>query len=174
VRAPRAGERIEFQRAEAARHRGLGLRRVVRGRLRAGVPAVGVHTYPLAARSAEQVDHRHAEPLAGEIPERLLDPADGTEEVERAALGGEVVIRPVREVADVAGVTPDEIPRELSHERGDRVIAVRLRVALAPAVQAIRRLDLHEEPVLAVAGIDDERGDGGDLYARLSSRVRAP
>src|SRR5207253_2243601 len=73
-------------------------------------------------------------------------------------------------VADVAGVAADQIARELVHEGGDRVIAVGLGVALTPAVQAVGGLDLHEEPVLAVAGVDDERGDGGDLHARISSR----
>src|SRR5258707_9859172 len=91
-------------------------RRKVGRCLRAGVPAVGVDADPLAARASEQAHHGHAEPLAREVPERLLDPADGAEEVQGAALGREVVIGPVREVADVAGVAADQIARELVHE----------------------------------------------------------
>src|SRR5262249_5084001 len=87
--------------------------------------------------------------------------------------GREVVIRPVREVADQARVSADQIASELTDEGGDRVIAIRLRVALAPAVQPVRGLDLHEQPVLAVAGIDEERGDGGELHAPLSPRAGA-
>src|SRR5439155_24894855 len=136
---------------------------------RARVPAVGVDADSLATRATEQAHHRHAEPLARKVPERLLDPADGSEEVQGAALGREIVIGPVREVADVAGVAADQIARELVHEGGDRVIAVGLGVTLTPAVQAVGGLDLHEEPVLAVAGVDDERGDGRDLHARISS-----
>src|SRR5206468_598255 len=104
----------------------------------------------------------------GEIPERLLDPADRAPEIHGAALAGKVVIGPVREVADVAGVAADQISRELAHMSDDRVVAIGLRIAFTPAVEAVGRLDLHEEPVLAVARIDDERRDGRHLHEPIS------
>src|SRR5439155_2581496 len=106
--------------------------------------------------------------LAGEIPQRLLEPADRAPEIHRAALGCEVVVGPVREVADLAGVAADEIATELPHVRDDRLVAVGLGVALAPAVETVRGLDLDEEPVLPRAGIDDERRDGRHLHEPTS------
>src|SRR5262249_53480287 len=50
----------------------------------------------------------------------------------------------------------------------DRLVPVGLRVALAPAVQAVGGLDLHEQPVLAVAGIHQVGHDRRDLHARLA------
>jgi hypothetical protein len=70
----------------------------------------------------------------------------------------------VREVADLAGVPTEEIAAQLLHVGDDRLIAIGLRVALAPAVQAVGGLDLHEEPVLAVARIDEIRRHPRDLH----------
>ena len=146
----------------------LALARVGRRRLGARVPAVGVDADPLAARPAQQRDDRHAEPLAGQIPQRLLEAADRAPEIHGPALGREVVIRPVGEVTDVAGVAAKQVASELRDVRHDRLVAIGLRVALAPAVQAVGGLDLHEEPVLPVARIHDERRDGGDLHGSMS------
>ena len=52
--------------------------------------------------------------------------------------------------------------------RLDGAVAVGLRVALAPAVEAVVGLDLHEQPVLVRAGIDQERPDRLDLHGARS------
>src|SRR5262245_16108189 len=166
VRTPRAGEWIELERVEAASHRLLRLRCVGLGRLRARIPAVGVDADTLATRPAQQAHHRHAEPFAGEIPQRLLEPAHRAPEVHGAALAREVVVGPVREMADLSGIAAHQIPRELPHVRDDRLVAVGLRVALAPAGEPVGGLDLHEEPVLPIARMNDERRDARDLHAR--------
>src|SRR5262249_43003375 len=166
VRAPRPGKRIELERGEAARHRLLRLRRVGVRRLRARVPAVRVDADALAARPAQEAHHRHAEPLAGEIPERLLEPAHRAPEIHGAALARKVVVGPVCEVADLSGVAAHEIARELPDVRDDRLVAIGLRVALAPADESVGRLDLYEEPVLPIARMNDERRDARDLHAR--------
>src|SRR5262249_48922718 len=150
----------------------LRLRRIGVRRLRARVPAVRVDADTLAARPAQKGHHRHAEPLAGEIPECLLEPAHCAPEVHGAALAGEVVVGPVREVADLSGVAADEVARELPDVRDDRLVAVGLRVALAPAAEPVGGLDLHEEPVLPVTRMNDERRDARDLHA-LSTSVAA-
>jgi len=113
---------------------------------------------------SRQVDDGLAGALAGQVPQRLLDAADRAPELHRAALGREVVIGPVGEVADVAGVAAGQVAAELAHVGDDRLIAVGLGVAFAPAVQAVGGLDLDEEPVLAVPRIHDERRDAGDLH----------
>src|SRR5262249_13391684 len=168
VRAPRARERIELERGEAPRGRLLRFRRVGLRRLGARVPAVGVDADALAARAAEQADDGHAQALAREIPERLLDAADRAPEIHRAALAGVIVVGPVGEMADVPGVAADQVARELPHVGDDRLVTVGLGVALAPAMQAVGRLHFHEQPVLAVARIEDERRDGRHLHEPIS------
>ncbi len=171
VGAPGAGERVELERGEAPGHRRLGLGRVGVRRPGARVPAVGVDADSLAARPAEELHHGHAQALAGQVPQGLLDAADGAPEVHGSALGREIVVGPVSEVADVAGVAADEVPAELPHVRGDRLVAIGLGVGLAPAVQAIGGLDFDEEPVFPVSRVDDERGDRRDFH-ELTSRSR--
>jgi hypothetical protein len=53
-----------------------------------------------------------------------------------------------------------------------RLITIGLRVALAPPVQTIGRLDLDQQPVLPVPGIDDVRRDRRHLHERISSCLR--
>jgi len=174
VGTPGPWKRVELERGEPARHRLLRLRGVrVRG-LGARVPAVRVDADPLAAWPTEQAHHRHAQALARQVPERLLEPADRAPEVHGAALPREVVVCPVREVADLTGVAPDEIARELSYVGDDGLIAIGLGIALAPAVQTVGRLDLHEEPVLPVPRIDDERRDGCHLHEPISLVLAYP
>src|SRR5262249_44496263 len=46
--------------------------------------------------------------------------------------------------------------------------AISLRIASTPSVYPGRGLQLHEEPVLAIARIDDERRDGRHLHEPIS------
>src|SRR5207245_7308658 len=174
VGAPGPGKRVDLDRGEAARDRFLRHRRFRRRRRGAGIPAVRVDADPLATRPAEQAHHGHAQALTGQVPERLLEPADRAPEIHGAALPREVVVCPVREVADLTGVAPDEIARELSYVGDDGLIAIGLGIALAPAVETVGRLDLHEEPVLPVPRIDDERRDGRHLHERISLVLAYP
>src|SRR5206468_10107869 len=91
VGAPRPGERIELERGEAAGDRLLRLLPVVVGCSRSRVPAVGADADAIAARPAEQGHDGDAEPLAGQVPQRLLDAAHRAPEIERAAPGREIV-----------------------------------------------------------------------------------
>src|SRR5206468_2292506 len=116
------------------------------------------------ARTAEEVVDGGAQPLARDVPQRLLDTRDRAPEVHRPALGPEVVIGHVTEVRDVPGIAAHEVAAEGRDVADDGLIAIGLRVALAPAVKALVRLDLDEEPRLAAAGIDQMGCDGGDLH----------
>ena len=64
-------------------------------------------------------------------------------------------------------VAPDQVALHLVDVDLDRLVAVGLGVALAPAVHAGVGLHLDEQPVLAPAGMDQERLDGGDLHHLL-------
>ena len=108
--------------------------------------------------------HGRAVCLAGDVPHGMLQAADGAVVVHRAAPAGEVVECHLREVLDVRGVAPDEVAPELVNMRGYLHIAVGLRVALAPAIDALVGLDLHEAEVLGFAGVDQESFDVGDLH----------
>ena len=103
--------------------------------------------------------HGHAVPLARDVPQRLLDAAHRAPEIHGAALGREVVVRHVDEVRDVRRLASDDVAPERLDERDDAVVAIRLRVALAPAVRPSVRLDLDEEEILAAAEIGEERRD---------------
>ena len=127
-------------------------------------PAIGVDAELRAERAAQQVVDGLPGGLARDVPQRLLEAADGAVQLHRAPLAAEVGIRRVGEVLDVERAPADEVPSEGSGVRLDGALAVGLRIAFAPAVQAIVGLDLHEEPVLVRAGIDQERPDALDLH----------
>ena len=93
--------------------------------------------------------HRHTRLLACDVPKRVLDAADRAPEVHRAAPPGEVVIRPLKKMLDVAWIAPDQIPPHLVYMRRHLNIPVRLGVSLAPAVDTLVRLDFDEAEVLA-------------------------
>ena len=146
--APATRHRVELQRREPALDDRLRARRQLLQRVHPR-PAVGVDSQPIAQRPAEQLVHRHARPLAGQVPERLLDPTDRAVEVHRPAAIAEVVVDRVGERLDLARVPADHVALQLVQMRPNLHIAVRLRVALAPAVQAVLRLEPHEDQVLA-------------------------
>src|SRR5207245_10893206 len=75
---------------------------------------------------------------------------------------------------DALPISPDEIARELSYVGDDGLIAIGLGIALAPAVETVGGLDLHEEPVLPVPRIDDERRDGRHLHEPISLVLAYP
>src|SRR5262249_58469542 len=130
-----------------------------------------------AERAAEQPVHRLADGLAGDVPARLLEAADGRVQIHRAAPAAEVRVRPIREVLDVERARADQVARQGVDVGLDGPVAVDLGVALAPAVEPGVGLDADEEPLLVRARVDEERADARDLHRasaqRAPSRARA-
>ena len=112
-------------------------------------PAVGVDAQPIAYRAAEQLIHRHPGALAGEIPHRLLDTRDRRVKVHRAAAIAEVVVNRVGPRLNPRRVPAHDVAPHRLEVRRDLDVAVRLRVALAPAVQPVGRFQSDEAEVLA-------------------------
>ena len=167
--APWAGYRVELHRGEThfdhlPRAVGEGFGRGV-----AAAPAVGVNPYPAAASSADEHMDGHISLLAGDVPQRVFDAADRAPEVHRAPPSGEVVVRPLEEVLDVARVPPDEIAAHLVNVRRHLNVAVRLGVRFAPAVYPLIRLHLHEAEILPPSGVRQKVFDIGDLHGELRS-----
>jgi hypothetical protein len=169
--APRARERVELERGESLLHHRAGLLGDRLGLAAPLGPPVGVDAKASPHRAAEQVVDGLADGLADDVPERLLHAADRRVEVHGAALGAEVGVGHEREVLDVERTPADEVAPELSHVRLDGPVAIGLRVAFPPAVEPRIRLDLHEQPALVRAGIDEERPDRRDLHV---ASVRGP
>ncbi len=163
VRSPWAGEGIELERREALLHGRQGLLGHTIRIATAG-PPVRVDAQSRPEGAPEQVVDRLTGCFAHEVPQGLLEAADGAVQIHRPALGGEIGIGHVREVLDVERAAVDQVAPELLDVGLDGSIAVQLRVALAPAVQAIVGFELDEEPALVGAGIDEKRPDGFDFH----------
>ena len=162
--APAAGYRIELQCAKAHLYDlRCALRESVR-RGRAAGPAVGVHPYLVTASPADELVRRRAVCLARNVPHRMLQPAYGAVVVHCAAPPGEIVVRRLNEVLDVRGIPADEVAPYLIDVRRNLQVAVGLRVAFAPAVNARVRLDFHEAQVLSLAGVNQKCLDVGNLH----------
>ncbi len=148
---------VHLHRGEAPAHRVAGLARGL-GRPVATDPAVDADAVAHAA--AQQLGHRHAQGLALDVPQRLVDAGqrahvDATAAVEAAA----VEHRPV--VLDVARVLADEVVGQFLHGGGHGV-GTAFEDGLAPAVDAFVGFDLQEAP----ARRHQERGQSGDLHGR--------
>ena len=103
-----------------------------------------VDPHPLADRTAEQLVHGHAAHLAGNVPERLVDPGDGAREhraaAVEAALGQHLPV-----VLDRQRILADQQRSEFldSGTHGGRLA---LDHRLAPADDALVGLDPQEQP----------------------------
>ena len=64
---------------------------------------------------------------------------------------------------DVHGTASEEIAGELLHMGDDLLIAIRLGIALAPAVDAGVSVELDETEIFGDARVDEKRGDPGDF-----------
>ena len=146
---------VHLDGGEAARH----------GRLRGGGgvgravatdPAVDADA--VAHLAAQQVGDAHAQGLALDVPQRLVD-AGQCAHVDAAAAveAGAVHHGPV--VLDLAGVLADEVIGQLIDHGGDGVGAA-FEHRLAPAVDALVGFDFEEAP----ARRDDEGGEAGDFH----------
>jgi hypothetical protein len=72
------------------------------------------------------------------------------------------------------GTAPDEIALQLFHMGDDLLIAVRLGIALTPAVDACVGVDLHKAEVFASARVHEEGPYVGHLHRVLSSVTYSP
>src|SRR5262245_3022861 len=122
-----------------------------------------VHPDLVARAAAEQRPYRHACRLAGDIPERMLDPAH--RRVDHDAAGkARGVVHDIEEILDVAGVVADQ-PRLEIFDHLDRRLIRTCRIRLADPVNALVRQHLHINPVAAARS--HEKGlDVGDLHRR--------
>ena len=127
------GKENELERGEAAGDHGT---RRLRHRVGLAVarPAIGVNAEARAERAAQQVVDGLAGGLARDVPQRLLEAADGAVQVHRAPLAAKVRAPREREVLDVEQAPADEVPSERRGVRLDGALSIRLRIALAPAV----------------------------------------
>jgi len=98
--------------------------------------------------------HWHPGDLALDVPERLLESAHRAVKVHRTPPRGEIVEGRLRELLDATRIAVDQVALELIDVRGDLKVAIRLCIALAPAV------DGAEGVAGVVLGV--ERGGRGD------------
>ena len=94
---------IHLHRTETPRHR---VSRRVGGIRRTIATNPGIHTDALAHPATEQLADRHAERLALDVPQRLIDAGNGTHEDRPAAIEA-AAIHDRPEVFDVARVLAD-------------------------------------------------------------------
>ena len=142
-------------------------------RIATASPPVRVDAQSRPEGTPKQVVDRLTGCFADEVPQGLLEAADGAVQIHRPALGGEIGIGHVREVLDVERAAVDQVAPQLLDVSLDGSIAIQLRVALTPAVQAAVGFELDEEPALVGAGIDEKRPDRfhfHGLWAPSSSR----
>ena len=164
VGAPAPGNGVELEGGEAC-FDDLGCALGERfGRGIATGPAVGIDANLVAARAADELMHGRAVCLARDVPHGVFEAADGAVVVHSAAPAGEVVERHLHEMLDVGGVAADKVALELIDVRRNLHVAVRLGVALAPAVDALVGLYLHEAKVLGSAGVYQEGLDISNLH----------
>ncbi len=146
---------VELEMVEAA-----GLQRLHAGDHVGGAvaadPAVGAHA--VAHQAAEQLVHRHAQHLALDVPQRLVDAGDGAHQDRPAPIEAAAVQR-LPQVVDAARVLADEVVGQFVHRRFHRTRAA-FDDGLAPAGDALVGLDLQEHPARRQA----VGGQSGDLH----------
>ncbi len=153
--------RVHLDRGEPARHRFL---RRARGVRRAVAANPRVHPDPVAHLAAEQRMHRHAQRLAVDIPQRLVDPGQRAHQHRPAAVET-AAIQHVPVILDQARILADEVVGQLLH-RGGHGMRAALHDGFAPAADARIGIDADEQP----AWRHEIRRDGGDLHG-VGSRL---
>ena len=93
-------------------------------------------------------------------------------ELHRAAPTGPVVIHHADGVLDVERAATDQVPSHRLNVDLDCPIAIGLGVAFAPAEEPLVGIHLHQQPVLAAAGMNEEGLDIGDLHGFTPGEVR--
>jgi hypothetical protein len=127
---------------------------------------VGIYTHPVADRAAQQLVDRHAEVLAGDVPERLVEARERAHQHRAAAEEGRAVdMLPV--VLDAQRVFADQIVGEFL-DGGDGALGLAFQGGLAPADQAGVSGDFHQPGAQA----REELLDANDVHARCSLYAR--
>ena len=178
LQGPGTGHGQDLEGIEAVGHGALGqlghqgrLHLAV-GRLRRTPAEVVVEAHLLAHGAAEQLPHGHAQVLALDVPEGLVDATD------RGHLHGPaaeelLAIEDLPEVLDAMGVLPHDQRREVL-DGAEHPAGLDLEAGLTPADEAgLVGLDAHEDPV-AATGVDDGRAHSGDAHRSLAGRVSRP
>ena len=90
--------------------------------------------------------------LSGDVPEGLLDAAEGTVEVHAAAPRREVVVGDLHEVFDIHGIAANQVSLELVDVCRYLDVSIGPSVALTPAVYPVVGVYLDETQVLSTTG----------------------
>ena len=113
--------------------------------LRRGAAATLVDADAVAALAAEQPVHRHPGRLARDVPERVLDPADGRVD-DRAARKARVRVEVVPDTVDIAGIASGDPTLEVADGRRDRLVRPD-RIGFTQADQSLIGVDPHDERI---------------------------
>src|SRR5262249_47617733 len=124
-----------------------------------------VDAHLVAALAALQHVNRKPRGLACDIPQRMLDAADGGIDDRAAREAGEVV-HGGPQVLDIAWILADQ-PRFEIFDSGDRRFVRADGIGFAPAGDALVGQNLDEAEIAAF-DVDEERLDVGDLERRLA------
>jgi hypothetical protein len=128
---------------------------------------VAVHAHAVAIASTQQRGRGLVQQLAGQIPERDLDGADGAQQ----HVGGAVdaVAQPVVERFDFERVLAQKVRAQLQHARPDADAGA--AVALADSVDAGVRHDFDKS--ISARALQDHRADVGDARAAALGRSQS-
>ena len=165
---PRGHVRLDA--VEALRDAALG---VLDPRLHGVAVEVRVDRDPRLARPAQEGADGNAEQLALEVPERLVDAADGAREHDaaRAIAGPAVRIEVEIDLLDLERVASDDAILQCPDHLGDDELLVAVR-RLADAPHALVREHADVRPLAPVVGLHELHGDVGDLHRALLLRCR--
>ena len=156
---------VHLDRPEALRLARRGGFRDIGGAIAAD-PRIDVDAF--AHLPAQQLPHRHAEPLALDVPQRLIDAGDSGHQHGAATVEAESVERLPR-ILDAIGGAADEAILRAFHRAGHR-FGMAFEARFAPADQAIVGLDADEQP----ARRDEEGFDPGNEAHETSWSCWAP
>jgi hypothetical protein len=134
---------------------------------------VRVHRHACLARTAQQCAHGDAEQLSLEVPERLVDPADGAGEHDAAGpvAGAAVRIQVEVDLLDLERIAPDDVfPEVPDHLRDHGFLAT--VGGFANATDALVGEDPDVGPLATVVGLHELDGHVGDLH-RVALRGRS-
>src|SRR5690606_36453941 len=133
------------------------------GRTVAADPAVGLH--PVTHAAAEKLVHRHAQGLALDVPQRLVDAGDRAHQHPAAAVEAAAVER-LPQAVDPRRILADDVLAQLVHRSLDRPRAA-LDHRLAPSGGAFGGIDHRVPPTWrGVVG-----GEAGDLLTWWAIRA---
>src|SRR5215475_14770508 len=152
--APGTREGVKFEGRKSTCHDLLGFCCVSFWCFRTAVPPVGIDTDFIATGTTEEIIHWHVTTFASNVPKGLFDTTDRTIQIHCPTLASKIVVRHVSKMLDVHRRTFDQVASQLAHMCDNALIAVSLRVTLAPATDAITSIDFDKKPVFSCTWID--------------------